>query len=301
MLDLDVPILNAPMGGVAGGELAAAVTRAGGLGMIGMGSSATVSMLHTELPHVHDVQFGIGLIGWRVRDDPGLLDAALAARPVLLSVSFGDDFDWVAAAHDAGAMTATQVADVEQARRAADEGVDILVARGAEGGGHGQPRMPLQTLLAQIIDQVPAPVLAAGGIASPEAFADALAAGASGAWIGTAFAVCRESLLPDGARQAMIDARATDTVVTRAFDVAFGYPWPAHTPERLLRNSFTEQWDGREDEIDTAAREALHAAIARQDYRVAPINAGEGVGDVKAVDDAQSVIDRLCGRQSSGG
>lgn len=293
MLDLDVPILNAPMGGAAGGALAAAVTRAGGLGMIGMGSSATTSTLHRELPHVRDVRFGIGLIGWRVRDDPALLDAALEARPALLSVSFGDDYAWVAAAHDAGAMTATQVADVEQALQAIDEGVDILVARGAEGGGHGQPRMPLRTLLGQIIDRVHKPVLAAGGIASAHALNDVLAAGAAGAWIGTAFAVCRESLLDDAARATLIKAQPTDTLTTRAFDVAFGYSWPTDTPERLLRNRFTDRYDGREHEIDAVAREALHTAIAGNDYRIAPINAGEGVGDVTAIDEAQAVLRRL--------
>lgn len=293
MLDLAVPILNAPMGGVAGGELAAAVTRAGGLGMIGMGSSATVFTLHKELPHVRGVRFGIGLIGWRVREDPALLDAALDARPALLSVSFGDDYAWVMAAHDAGVLTATQVADVEQAGQAADAGVDVLVARGAEGGGHGRPRMSLHTLLRQIIAHVDRPVLAAGGIASAHALNDVLAAGAAGAWIGTAFAVCRESLLDDAARARLIAAQAADTILTRAFDRAFGYAWPTDTPERVLRNSFTDRYDTREDEIDATARDALRTATESDDYRIAPINAGEGVGDVTGVDDAEAVIRRL--------
>ncbi|MHA0285675.1 NAD(P)H-dependent flavin oxidoreductase [Mycobacterium sp. C3-094] len=293
MLDLAVPILNAPMGGVAGGKLAAAVSRAGGLGMIGMGSSATTSTLRDELPHVHGVPFGIGLIGWRVRDEPRLLRTALDAGPALLSVSFGDDFYWVDDAHDADALTATQVADLEQARHAADAGVDVLVARGAEGGGHGQPRMGLDDLLARILDHTTTPVLAAGGIASARALSTVLAAGAAGAWIGTAFAVCQESLLSDAARAQLISAQATDTIVTRAFDVAFRYGWPPDTPERVLRNSFTDRYDGRESEIDDRARDAVRAAVADDDYRVAPINAGQGVGDITTIEDARSVIDRL--------
>ncbi|MEH3140711.1 MAG: nitronate monooxygenase [Mycobacterium kyogaense] len=293
MLDLAVPILNAPMGGVAGGKLAAAVSRAGGLGMIGMGSSATSSALGRELPHVRGLPFGIGLIGWRVRDEPRLLHAALEAEPTLLSVSFGDDFSWVDAAHDAHALTATQVADLGQARRAEDAGVDVLVARGAEGGGHGQPRFPLEELLAQILDHTAAPVLAAGGIASAHALSRVLDAGAAGAWIGTAFAVCTESLLTDAARAQLIAAHAADTITTRAFDVAFGYPWPADTPERVLRNSFTDRYDGRESEIDAETTADLHTAIARDDYRLAPINAGQGVGDVTASVDARTVVARL--------
>src|SRR4029077_4120582 len=135
-MDLRVPIVNAPMGGVAGGRLAAAVTAAGGLGMLGMGSDATRASLAAELQQVSG-RFGIGLVDWVMRNEAGLLDDALAARPVLLSVSFGNDWSWVAKAHNAGIPTATQVYDAAGARQAADAGVDILVARGAEGGGHG--------------------------------------------------------------------------------------------------------------------------------------------------------------------
>ena len=302
-IGLEVPIVNAPMGGVAGGALAAAVSRAGGLGMIGMGSAATTSTLREQLGLLDglDRPFGIGLIGWRVRDEPALLTTALEAGPALLSVSFGDDDSWIARAHAAGCTTAVQVADLDAASRAADAGIDVLVARGAEGGGHGKPKVATLALLAEILDRVGVPALAAGGIASARALAAVLAAGAAGAWIGTAFAACRESLLPDAARHAMIGAQGTDTVVTRAFDVAFGYPWPADTPERLLRNAFTDEWDGREHAIDGAAREALRTAITRHDYRVAPVNAGQGVSEVTAVEPAAAVIDRLCGRQPSGG
>lgn len=228
-----------------------------------------------------------------MRDEPRLLDTALEAEPTLLSVSFGDDFSWVDAAHDARALTTTQVADLDQARRAEDAGVDVLVARGAEGGGHGQPCFPLEELLAQILEGTATPVLAAGGIASADALSRVLAAGAAGAWIGTAFAVCTESLLDDAARAELIKAHATDTITTRAFDVAFGYPWPCDTPERVLRNSFTGRYDGRESEIDGQATAELHEAIARDDYRIAPINAGQGVGDVTATVDAATVIARL--------
>ncbi|AFM15634.1 2-nitropropane dioxygenase-like enzyme [Mycolicibacterium chubuense NBB4] len=296
-MTLDVPIVNAPMGGVAGGALAAAVSRAGGLGMIGMGSAATVSALDEQLTHVRGLErpFGIGLIGWGVRSRPALLETALAAGPALLSVSFGDDWPWVARAHDAGCVTATQVADLHSAQRAVDAGVQVLVARGAEGGGHGRPTVGTLTLLTEILDRVTVPVLAAGGIASGRALSAVLATGAAGAWIGTAFAACKESLLPDAARAVMIAAGDTDTVTTRAFDVALGYPWPATLPERVLRNTFTDRWDGREDELDSAAIDVLHTAIDEQDYRVAPINAGQGVGEVRTVEPAAAVIERLCG------
>ncbi|MBB2989725.1 nitronate monooxygenase [Mycolicibacterium iranicum] len=293
---LDAPIVNAPMGGAAGGALAAAVSRAGGLGMIGSGSAGSGALLQGQLAHTADLvqPFGIGLVDWVMRQDPTLLTVALDARPALLCVSFGDDWSWVQPARDAGCVTATQVADLGAARDAADAGVQVLVARGAEAGGHGRPSIATLPLLAEILDHVSVPVLAAGGIASGRALAAVLAAGAAGAWIGTAFAPCTESLLAAPARDAMLAARAEDTMTTRAFDVALGYPWPDTLPERVLRNAFTDAWDGREDRLGADARETLRRAIAEDDVSMAPVNAGQGVGDVTASEPAAEVIRRLC-------
>ncbi|MFB1295670.1 NAD(P)H-dependent flavin oxidoreductase [Mycobacterium sp. pW049] len=292
-MNLNAPIVNAPMGGAAGGLLAAAVSRAGGLGMIGSGSSGSAEQLKAQLRQLGDIKrpFGIGFIEWVVEKDTHLLDTALEARPALLAVSFGEDWEWVGRARDAGCVTATQVADLESAQRAVDAGVQVLVARGSEAGGHGTPAVSTLPLLAAVLDRVDVPVLAAGGIASGRALAAVLAAGASGAWIGTAFAACRESLLSDAARQVLVDARAGDTLNTRVFDVALGYPWPEHLPERVIRNAFTEAWDGRTP--DEQARAQLREAIAADDFRVAPVNAGQGVGDIDAVETAAAVIERL--------
>lgn len=297
-MGLVAPILNAPMGGVAGGALAAAVTQAGGLGMIGIGSAGSAKVLRRELDRLPDQlrPFGVGLIGWRIRAEPALLETALDAGPTLLSVSFGTDWSWVPRARDRRCVTATQVADLDAALRAVDAGVDVLVARGAEAGGHGQPRMGTLPLLCELLDRVGAPVLAAGGIASGRSLAAVLQAGASAAWIGTAFAACPESTLPDAARAVMLAAGGTDTILTRAFDVGLGYPWPPSIPERVIRNAFSDAWDGREsllDADDTTIAE-LRSAIADGDYRIAPVNAGQGVGDVTAAEPAAAVIARLC-------
>ena len=280
-IGLRVPIVNAPMGGAAGGRLAAAVTRAGGLGMIGMGSAATSSDLRAELSLLIDAAVivacwlsllgdarpcGIGLVHWVAVDRPDLLDVALAARPALLSVSFGDDFSWVRRAHDVGVPVTTQVPDVQAARRAADAGVDVLVARGLEGGGHGDPRIGTLPLLAEVLDAVDVPVLAAGGIATPRALAAVLAAGAAGAWVGTAFAACAEALTPLDVRSQLAAAGSGDTVTTRQFDLAAGYRWPATLPERVL--------------VDGVGLPT-------------PVNAGQGVGAVSAGESAARVVARL--------
>lgn len=293
---LRVPIVNAPMGGVAGGRLAAAVTAAGGLGMIGMGSTATAASLATELALLGEAKFGIGLVDWVVRDQPDLLDAALAARPALLSVSFGADLSWVQRAHAAGIAAATQVYDVETARRAQDAGLDVLVARGAEGGGHGEIRLATLPLLDAVLDTATVPVLAAGGIASPRSLAAVLAAGAAGAWLGTCLSACPEAITGAGARRALIAAAGTDTVATRVFDVGQRLDWPARFPSRVLRNEFAGRWAGREEALagDEEAGAELAAAIAAEDQRIAPVDAGQGVGMLSESRPVGVVVDELC-------
>ena len=159
-MGLRVPIVNAPMGGVAGGRLASAVSAAGGLGMVGMGTAGSTSSLHAELPHVTGT-FGIGLVDWVMRKEAGLFDAAIAARPVLISVSFGTDLSWVSRVHDAGIAAATQVYNSDEARQAQDAGIDVIVARGGEGGGHGDASIGTLPLLDAVLEVVSVPVLAA--------------------------------------------------------------------------------------------------------------------------------------------
>ncbi|OBG85595.1 2-nitropropane dioxygenase [Mycobacterium sp. E802] len=262
-MGINVPIVNAPMGGAAGGRLAAAVSAAGGLGMVGMGSSATAEQLRTELAHVEGSRFGIGLVHWVVQDRPELFDVAVAARPALLSVSFGDDWAWVRRAHDAGLTVTTQVATLDAARRAVDAGVDVVVARGAEGGGHGEPTVGTLPLLADVLDAVDVPVLAAGGVSSARAVAAVLAAGAAAVWVGTAFAACAESLTPDPARTALIAADGDATELTSEYDLAAGYRWPSSIPERVLAGS--------------------------------PVNAGQGVGAVQRSETVAEIVKSLTG------
>ena len=283
------------MGGVAGGRLAAAVTAAGGLGMVGMGSVATRELLRTQLEQVHGM-FGIGLVDWVMRKEPGLLEDALAARPALLSVSFGTEWSWVSAAHDAGITTVTQIYDGLGARQAVDAGVDIVVARGSEGGGHGDAKLGTLPLLDAVLDAVPVPVLAGGGIASPRSLAAVLAAGASGAWVGTRLAACPEALTGDGSRRALIAAGATDTAITRIFDIAKGLPWPARFPSRVLANDFVARWTGKEDELaaNRQARDELAGSIDADDRRIAPVTAGQGVGMISDDAPVGEVIEQMC-------
>jgi len=294
---LGLPILNAPMGGAAGGRLAAAVSSAGGLGMIGVGSGGSIALLEREsaIPREAGVRFGIGLLAWAVEREPELLDAAVAVGPELIAVSFGDPQGWPGRVHDVGITTSTQVYDVAMARRAEERGINVLIARGSEGGGHGADGVATLPLLQGVLDAVGVPVLAAGGIATGRGLAAVLAAGAAGAWLGTAFAACAESMLPDQACRRMISASERDTVYTRSFDVALGYPWPGHYGERVLANPFSERWTGREHELadEPLPRNELRRAVDAGDYSVLPVNAGQGVGSVSDVRSVADVLQEL--------
>lgn len=296
-IGLGAPLLNAPMGGVAGGKLARAVSGAGGLGMIGVGSAGSVRLIERETPYVRGtgLPFGIGLLDWALQEEPALLDAALEASPSLISVSFGDRWTWVNRVREAGMLATTQVCTVAEALAAQDAGIDVVVARGAEGGGHGDPRIGTLALLEGVLDAVSIPVLAAGGISSPRGLAAVLAAGASGAWVGTAFAACPESLTSASRRAALLQANETDTVVTRVFDIAFGYGWPSRYPERVLIDAVSQEWIGKEREVIevAAARAALLAAVS-EGHSHSPVNAGQGVGMLTEVRSAAEVIDWLC-------
>src|SRR5699024_10068429 len=116
-------------------------------------------------------------------------------------------------------------------------------------GGHGRNAVATLPLLQEVLDAVSVPVLAAGGISGPRGLAAVLAAGAAGAWVGTAFAGCREATNSPDAQRAMDRAAATDTVYGRTFDIAQRLAWPEQFGARALRNSFTETWAGREADL----------------------------------------------------
>ncbi|MFD6452612.1 nitronate monooxygenase, partial [Nocardia sp. NPDC060220] len=164
----------------------------------------------------------------------------------------------------------------------------------SEGGGHGADRLALLPLLDAVLDIATVPVLAAGGIGSGRTLAAVLAAGAAGAWLGTCLAAAEESLLPESARLAMLAADSSSTTVTTAFDEALDLPWPPIYPARVLRNEFTDPWSRLEGD-DVPDSDRLRAAIADDDPRLAPVDAGQGVGLVTHIEPAAAILDRLCG------
>ncbi len=284
--DLSLPLVSAPMAGVAGGRLAAAVSAGGALGMIGVSPLAGPTWLAEQLRVAAEAgkPYGVGLLGWALESSDEPMAQVIPARPDVVSVSFGEVERWVAPLHDSGIAVASQAGNLLEAFDLEDMGVDVIVVRGAEGGGHGRNEVATLPLLQAVLNEVDVPVLAAGGIATGRGLAAVLAAGAAGAWVGTAFTCCPESDCPPEAQDAIVRAQLGDTVYGRFFDIAQHTPWPAEFGGRALRNQFSDRWQGREAELGAgspaavAAADQLSAARQAGDFRYTPVWAGQAAG-----------------------
>lgn len=289
------PVVSAPMGGSAGGALAAAVSNAGGLGLVGGGrcDRAWVTRECQLAAQLTSMPWGVGFVTWAT--DAARIDAALAHQPAAVLLSFGDPAPFASQVRASGALLIAQVTDPCEARRAAEVGADLIVAQGTEGGGHGGFRGTLP-LVPSVIDAVPGvPVLAAGGIADGRGLAAALALGAAGALVGTRFHASYEALAPAAVGAALVGADGSDTERGYTFDIAAGNGWDEHYPGRALRNAFGDQWRGRDEELraNDAAKRAYREAVARGDQDVDPVWAGEAVGLIHELRPAAELVHSL--------
>jgi nitronate monooxygenase len=283
-LNIEHPILNAPMGGAAGGRLAAAVTAAGGLGLIGGGSSDAQWLAH-EFAEAGNTRVGCGFITWALATQPAVLDAALAHAPAAVMLSFGDPRPFAPAIKAAGRLLICQVQDMRHAEAALDVGADIIVAQGTEAGGHGARRATM-TLVPEVADLLarrsPDTLLvAAGGIADGRGLAAALMLGADGVLVGSRLWASPEALVHANLQSAALAGNGDDTLRQYAGDVARGAAWPAEFTGRVLRNSFTDRWAGKEEELRPVAeqlRPAYIQAIANADADKIAVYVGEAIG-----------------------
>ena len=298
-LSIDAPVVCAPMAGVAGGRLAHAVSAAGGLGMIGARGTSSADWIREQasIAGAGDTPFGIGLMAW-VPQLPDQIEAILSLtgeqRPALVSVSFGELSEPVRTLRDAGLTVACQVGNETDIAAATEAGADIIVARGGEGGGHGRDEMATADILARALESTDRPVLAAGGITDATDVARVMAAGAAGAWCGTAFLTCREGENSPAARAAL--ARAERTTHSRVHDVAAGVPWPREFGGRAVATPFVEEWAGREDEMTDAARREHAEGRERGDTAYTPLYAGVGVDRLDGETTAAEVVAALTPR-----
>ncbi|HET8524875.1 MAG TPA: nitronate monooxygenase [Thermomicrobiales bacterium] len=295
LLGIEHPILNASMSGTATGALAAAVSEAGGFGMIGGTTPGGAGWLREQIRIARSLTarpFGVGFIS-SFPDTAELARVALDEGVAAINHSFADPTPFIAPAHAAGVKVFVQVQTLKLAITAARAGADVIIAQGGEAGGHAGT-LGTFALLPAVVDAVtPIPVVAAGGIADGRGLAAALMLGAQGTWMGTRFVTSQEWGGSSWEQDAVIAATSDDTVQTRLYDLIAERPFPAENPDRMLRNAFIDRWHGRESEIP-AHRQALLAEVAagneRADPAVAGVSAGVSAGLVASVRPAGEIV-----------
>jgi nitronate monooxygenase len=299
------PILLAPMDLVAGARLTAAVSMAGGFGILGGGygdkdwvrreTAALIPLARNSgdagLP------FGIGFITWSLARQPELLDLALESRPRAIMLSFGDPRPFAPRIKSAGALLICQVQNEDMASEALEAGADLLVAQGTEAGGHGASRSTLDIVPA-IVDLAAGrvPVVAAGGIADGRGLVASLAWGAAGVLLGTRFYASQEAGGAAEAKQRIVAASGGATVRGLIFDISRRAVWPAPFTGRCLINDHVRRWQGRElDMLQNSDAIAAEYAAARAagNFDIAAVIAGEAVGLIHDIPPAGEIIERM--------
>ncbi|HJT81056.1 MAG TPA: nitronate monooxygenase [Chthoniobacterales bacterium] len=243
LLGIEYPVFVAPMGpDITGPELAAAVSNAGGFGIL-QAQLAPPPQFREAIKQTRSLTerpFGVNLILHFPVDEQVAI--CIEEQVPVISFFWGDPKPHVARCHDAGIKVMHQVGSVAEAQRAVDAGVDIIIAQGVEAGGHVRGEVSTLALVPRVVDAVArTPVAAAGGIADGRGLAAVLALGAQAAVIGTRFLASEESRAHPFYKKRLLSANEDDTIRT----VLFGFGWP-NAPHRTLRTKFVEQWLGRE-------------------------------------------------------
>ena len=291
LLGIELPILQAGMGSYTTPELVAAVSNAGGLGIIGS--------IFREPDELRDVinkvreltsrPFGVNHVISQM--DPATIEVTIELRVPVLSLSWGRNADLTGRAHEAGMKVVHQVNTPEEAGQVAADGADVVVAQGTEGGGHvgGMSTMPLVPQVVDVVNAVP--VLAAGGIADGRGLAAVLMLGAQGALIGTRFLATPEASGRGHSKDVILNALGSQTMASKFFDDVFDLRWPGALV-RSIRNPLLDRWAQRQQDWALAAdqiRPSLEAALEAGDF----VLAGEAAGLIHDIVPAGELVRRI--------
>src|ERR1700719_1597906 len=276
LLGIDVPIFQAGLPSYTTPQLVAAVSNAGGLGIIG-GLGRTPDELRSEIRQVRELTsrpFGVNHVLCQL--DPAAFQVTLAQRVPVLSLAWGRSEDLTYQAHEAGMKVIHMVSTPEEAGLAASDGADVVVAQGTEGGGHVgmMSTLPLVPLVIDVVAGVP--VLAAGGIADGRGLAAVLMLGAQGALIGTRFLATPEARGRGQSKDVILNALGSQTVASKFYDDVLGRVWPGAIV-RSIQHPLLDEWGHRPQDWEEAAdqlRPSLEAAIAAGEF----VLAGESTG-----------------------
>jgi NAD(P)H-dependent flavin oxidoreductase YrpB (nitropropane dioxygenase family) len=308
LLNVEIPIVSAPMGGAAGPELVAAVSNAGGFGVIPLWGKP-VEHVRKGIAQVRTLtsrNFAVNLnLSLSYQDQ---LKACIEEQVFAVSLFWGMEPSAIDAAKTGGLIVMASVGTAEEAKIAADAGADIIVAQGWEAGGHVWGEVATMALVPAVVDAVRVPVVAAGGIADGRGLAAALMLGASGVWVGTRFLASAEATIHDTYQQRILGASESET---EWFHELYDVNWP-HAPHRALSNSTSQKWRSagtpsigtRPDEDEVIGRNPSGEAVVRyQSYtphasttgnvEAMSLWAGQSVSLVLEVLPAAQIVDEI--------
>ncbi len=277
VLNIDVPVIQAPIGSASTPELAAAVSNAGGLGTLALSWTPveSVASVVRNTRNLTSKPFAVNLcLAWPQEER---LERCLSEDVAIVSTFWGDPGPYAEAIAAAGAVHIHTVASADEARAAVEEGVDVVVAQGWEAGGHVWGEVTTMALVPRVVDAVlGVPVVAAGGIGDGRGLVAALALGASGVWLGTLFLLADEANVHKEYRAKIATARETDTIYSELFDIGW-----ADAPHRTLKNTTVIEWEraGRPNPPD---RPGEGEVVARS-----------GRGDVTRYSDVPPLLDHV--------
>ncbi|SEA62559.1 nitronate monooxygenase [Acidovorax soli] len=308
---LTTPVALAPMALASGGALASACARAGALGLVGGGYGDlawTQREYQLALQAADTGRIGCGFITWKLDEDASALDWVLDRPPVqcprALMLSFGDPRPYARRIADSGAALICQVQRMDQVPQAIEAGAQVIVAQGAEAGGHGMNALngrSTMTFVPELADWLSAHspttlLLAAGGIADGRTLAAALVLGADGALVGSRLWATQESLAPQGAKDMAVATDGDGTARTAVFDILRRKNWPAPYDFRALRNALHRQWEDRIDALRAdpgTARAAYDEGVRSGNFEAAHATAGEAVGLIHDLPTAGALVQRM--------
>ena len=299
VLECEHPVMLAGMGGVSYSELVAAVSDAGGFGTLGAAPMG-LDRMKAERADVRartDNPFGVDLLTALPGGMEEQVDAIIAGGASVFVAGLGVPRDVVDQCHRSGLLVVNMCGKVRHAVAAVEAGCDVVVAQGTEAGGH-TGAVATMPLVPQIVDAVGVrvPVVAAGGIFDGRGLAAALALGADGIWVGTRFIATPEAHVVSGYREALVDGREDDTVITRAY---------TGKTLRAVRNAYTQHFEEHPDELqpfpDQIGRSlgdgAMHLGASPHtggiDHDRECYAAGQGIGGIDDVVPAGELVHRF--------
>ena len=287
IINTQYPIIQGGMANIATGEFAAAISNAGGLGLIAAGgmkpeelrANIDIARERTDKP------FGVNIMLMHPQVDE-LMDIVIEKKVPVVTTGAGNPGKYIAALKEAGIKVMPVVASVALAQRMERLGVDAVIAEGTESGGHVGEETTM-ALVPQVVDGVKIPVVAAGGIASGRQMLAAYALGACGVQVGTCLLVSEECPIHPNYKQAVLDASDSDTIVTGRI---------GGTPVRVLKNRMAREYVKQEragaskEELEVYTLGSLRKAVFDGNVKEGSLMAGQVAGQLHEIRPAAVIL-----------